>query len=300
MFMRLAGSDLRLLAVFDAVVRHGGFAAAQTELNINPSTISNHISALEERLGCTLCRRGRGGFRITEKGQIVHAEAQKLLASIDGFSETVSTLRGKLVGTLRVGIVDAIATDPNSRLAEAFSRYFGAPNSIQLELSQLPPQDLLQKVHDGLIDVGVGSFPNKLAGLTYEELYTEQHSLYFSADHPLARRHTENIGIEELAGFDIVGRGYWRDRMHGQLGLRNIKAIVYEIEPQLILIQSGRFIGFLPDHFAERWVLSGSLRKLPNQKTSYQCAFDLVYRKTHRQSRAVRKFVDTVLELRPS
>lgn len=298
--MRVAGSDLRLLAVFDAVVRHGGFAAAQTELNIGPSTISNHISALEERLGCTLCQRGRGGFRVTEKGQIVHAESQKLLASIDGFSEAVSTLRGKLVGTLRVGIVDAIATDANSRLPEAFSRFFGSPNSIQLEISQLPPQDMLQRIYDGLIDVGIGSFPNKLAGLNYEQLYNEDHSLYFAATHQLARRKPESITVEDLAGFGVVGRGYWRDRMHGQLGLRNITAIVYEIEPQLILIQSGKFIGFLPDHFADHWVQTGSLRKLPLPETRYKCAFDLVYKKASRQSRAVMKFIESVLLLHNS
>ncbi|MFD1343051.1 LysR family transcriptional regulator [Litorisediminicola beolgyonensis] len=298
--MRLAGSDLRLLSVFDAVVRHGGFAAAQTELNIGPSTISNHISALEERLGCTLCQRGRGGFRVTEKGQIVHAEAQKLLASIDGFSESVSTLRGKLVGTLRVGIVDAIATDGSSRLSETFGHYFGTPNGIHLEVRQLSPQDLLQRIYDGLIDVGVGSFPNKLAGLTYEELYHETHSLYFAMSHPLARRDIESVSVEDLAGFDVVGRGYWRDRMHGQLGLRNVKAIVYEIEPQLILIRSGKFIGFLPDHFADHWVKQGVLGRLPLSEAGYGCSFELVYKKAPRQGRAVRKFIDTVLEMHRS
>lgn len=33
--MQLAGTDLRVLRVFDAVVRHGGFAAAQAELNVS-------------------------------------------------------------------------------------------------------------------------------------------------------------------------------------------------------------------------------------------------------------------------
>jgi len=62
--MRLSGTDFRLLKVFDAVVRHGGFAAAQTELNVGLSTISNHITALEQRLGFSLCQRGRGGFKL--------------------------------------------------------------------------------------------------------------------------------------------------------------------------------------------------------------------------------------------
>ena len=71
--MNLEGSDLRLLKVFDAVVRHRGLAAAQSELNISLSTISNHVTALEERLGLQLCQRGRGGFRLTDKGELAVA-----------------------------------------------------------------------------------------------------------------------------------------------------------------------------------------------------------------------------------
>ncbi|MDE0113861.1 MAG: LysR family transcriptional regulator, partial [Albidovulum sp.] len=45
--MRISGSDLRALRVFDALARHGGFSAAQSELNISQPTISNHLTALE-------------------------------------------------------------------------------------------------------------------------------------------------------------------------------------------------------------------------------------------------------------
>ena len=64
-------NDLRLLRVFRAVVACGGFAAAELELNINRSTISRHIKDLEMRLGVTLCRRGRGGFALTDEGCVI-------------------------------------------------------------------------------------------------------------------------------------------------------------------------------------------------------------------------------------
>ena len=59
---RLDSVDLRLLRVLVAVVEGRGFAAAQTQLNVGASTISNHMSALETRLGVKLCQRGRAGF----------------------------------------------------------------------------------------------------------------------------------------------------------------------------------------------------------------------------------------------
>ncbi len=58
----VANVDLRLLRVFATIVECQGFSAAQAELNISQSTISNHMLALEERLKCKLCQRGRGGL----------------------------------------------------------------------------------------------------------------------------------------------------------------------------------------------------------------------------------------------
>jgi DNA-binding transcriptional LysR family regulator len=63
--------DLRLIRVFVAVADSHGFTAAQSELGMVTSTISNHVAALEQRLGTRLCQRGRGGFMLTPEGQTV-------------------------------------------------------------------------------------------------------------------------------------------------------------------------------------------------------------------------------------
>ena len=105
--MRVSGSDLRLLQVFDAVVRHGGFAAAAVDLNVSQSTISNHMTALEERLGFVLCQRGRGGFHMTEKGRAVWEAGRQLEKALQDFSTDVASVRGELRGELRIGILDA-------------------------------------------------------------------------------------------------------------------------------------------------------------------------------------------------
>ncbi|MEM7227127.1 MAG: LysR family transcriptional regulator, partial [Pseudomonadota bacterium] len=56
--------ELRLLRVFDSVVRNGGFAAAERELGVSRPAISRHMAELEARLGFRLCERGRGGFSL--------------------------------------------------------------------------------------------------------------------------------------------------------------------------------------------------------------------------------------------
>ncbi|MDG1117690.1 MAG: LysR family transcriptional regulator [Flavimaricola sp.] len=285
-----------MLKVFDAVVRHGGFSAAQIELNVGMSTISNHITALEQRLGVSLCRRGRGGFKLTETGEVVHLEAQKLLATLDEFSARVGALKGQMVGTLRIGIVDATATDPNNLLHRAIESFLARPSAIRFEVRQCAPQDLQENLLRGQFDLAIGSFPHKAAGLVYTPLYRETHSLYCAAAHRLFAKPEAALSLKDLQRERAVGRGYWRDQHNAALGFDNIGAVVFEIEPQLILIRSGAFVGFLPEHFAKPWVEAGALRCLSPVAPSFDVGFDLVAKRGAAMSQAASVFAATLLK----
>jgi len=86
MFGTVSDVDLRLLRVFSTVVRCGGFAAAQSALNVSQAQISMQMKRLEERLGMRLCYRGRGGFWLTGEGRDVYDACQTLFRSLDGFN----------------------------------------------------------------------------------------------------------------------------------------------------------------------------------------------------------------------
>ena len=294
--MQLAGTDLRILRVFDAVVRHGGFAAAQAELNISQPTISNHITALEQRLGVRLCQRGRSGFRLTEKGEIVFAATQRLLRTHDDFTAEVVALKGHMVGELKVGLVDSIVTDPNSKLHTAIGLFQKRSNDVTFHLHQETPQQLQKRVLDGELHMGIGSFPHKVTGLDYNSLYQETHGLYCSNGHRLFDVPEARLDSAELRNERIVSRGYWRDEYRKNLGFNNVAAVVYQIEPQLILVLSGQYVGFLPDHFAERWVENGTLRRLGAKTISYVCVFDLIIKKGYRTTQVVETFLEDIRE----
>ena len=294
--MKTAGTDLTVLRVFDCVVRHGGFASAQAELNISPSTISNHIRALEDRLGVKLCRRGREGFELSEQGVLVITAARRLLRSLDDFSLDMGELSQKLVGQLKIGLVDSIVTDPNMRLSQAIARFKAQPNSVTIEITEDPPQVLQQRVRSGDRHLGIGSFPHKSPGLRYEPLYVENHSLFCADCHPLFHAPRDKLTLRAVQDLPIVSRGYWREEFVRNLGFENIGALVYQIEPQLILILSGQYLGFLPDHTAERWVKAGRLRAISPQSIAYRCTFDLVTRRDQEPSRMIDSFMQVLRE----
>lgn len=288
--MQLAGTDLRILRVFDAVVRHGGFAAAQAELNISQPTISNHITALEQRLGVSLCQRGRSGFQLTEKGEMVFAATQRLLRALEDFSEEVGALKGHLAGQLRIGLVDCIATDSSSRLHDAIGRFLARPNDVTLHLHQEIPQVLQEKVLKGEYHLGIGSFPHKIKGLEYTPLYREEHGLYCGRGHSFFDIAEPELDMARLRDAPVVSRGYWRDEHRKTLGFDNVAAVAHQMEPQLVSILSGRYIGFLPMHYARWWVERGELRRLGAGDILYVCIFDLILRKGYRRTQVVETF----------
>ena len=292
--MRFSGSDLRLLQVFDAVARHGAFSAAEAELNIHASTISNHMTALEERLGVKLCQRGRPGFRLTEKGEIVLAAARRLFKAIGDFDSEIGSLRGTLTGELRIGLVDSIVTDPQSRVIDAVSRFRKREGAVSLTLIQDPPQELQQKVREGDYHCGIGGFPHLLSGVEAVPLYREEHFLYAGRDHPVVAK-GGNVTVEQLRKHAFIRRGYWRPVEEKRLLVGPVEATVHQIEPQLMLILSGQYLGILPEHYARQWVETGELVAVLPQEISYACTFALIMRNGYRKTETLRAFIDDIL-----
>jgi len=277
--------------VFAAVVEHQGFAAAQVELNVGQSTISNHITALEQRLGIRLCQRGRAGFRLTEKGARVYQAVVDLLRTLDDFSSETAALRRELVGRIRIGLVDAIITDSNCRISETFAAFNQRSHSVLFEIVQGVPQSLQVKVLSGELDVAVGSFPNRLPGLQMFPLHSESQCLYCGRRHRLFSVPEYKIESAAILREQAVGRAYWRSSHTNNKAFVNTKATVHSIEHQIMLILSGNYVGFLPDHAAHDYVAQGELRALKPDQFTYVTDFHLITKGTSKRSRVVETFL---------
>lgn len=141
------------LRVFQTVLRQGGFSAAQDELGLTASTISNHMSALEDRLGVKLCHRGRSGFRLTEQGKRVHAAMLDLFGAIETFRSAVGAAKGTIAGVVEFGAVDAIHTNTELRVADAIAEFAQSAPDARINLHVASPQELLQGLMTGRFHV---------------------------------------------------------------------------------------------------------------------------------------------------
>ncbi|WCD82504.1 LysR family transcriptional regulator [Pseudomonas sp. TUM22785] len=269
--------DIKLLRIFATVVRNQGFAAAQQELNLSTSAISTYMSQLEAHLGLTLCHRGRGGFSLTSKGELFYQETLRLLGELEGFERYSASLKGELRGTLNLGVLDSTVSDPALPLAEVIGAYSREHAGVHLHLSVMSPYDLQLGVLDNRLDLAIGAFSTRMNGLVYQPLYREQHWLYCSDRHPLFTE--RRIPAEVITQQRMVGRGYWSQAELARHGFKHSAATVESMEAQLILVLSGAYIGYLPEHYAQPWVDQKRLRGLLPATFGYQAPFSMILRR---------------------
>src|SRR5262245_7624610 len=132
--LQLHDVDLKLLRVFNTIVKCGGFSAAQASLNVAQSTISERMTQLETRLGVKLCERGRSGFRLTEQGQAIHKATQRLLGAVEDFCVDADVLKRQVSGTLNLGVIDTTISDPGCPLRQTTERFVQRGHEVHLHV----------------------------------------------------------------------------------------------------------------------------------------------------------------------
>lgn len=284
---------IKLLRIFVSVVRHQGFAAAQQTLHLSTSAISTYMSQLEMMLGFSLCHRGRGGFQLTAKGESFYQESLRLLGELESFERYAAALKGELSGTLSLGLIDSTVSDPALPLPEVLGVYSAENPGVHLRLSVMSPHELQLAVQENRLDVAIGSFYARMSGLIYQPLYREQHWLYCSDRHPLFNE--RRIPADRVTHQRMVGRGYWSQAELARHGFKDSAATVESMEAQLILILSGAYIGYLPEHYAQTWADQGRLKVLLPSTFGYQAPFTLVMRRGRSREPLIKTFRDLLM-----
>jgi LysR family transcriptional regulator, transcriptional activator for bauABCD operon len=284
-------ADLQSIRVFKAIVDSGGLSAAQTKLGMSLSHISSTLTGFEERFGVKLCNRGRAGFSVTEAGARLYASAAAVLDSLASLEGELAAVKGVLAGNLCLACHGGDYTHPSYILPEAISRFLSRDNNeatIQLEIGS--QEFILEGVINGAIDIGIGHFPSSGAGIAKYKIYRETASLYCGVGHPLFGMRKPDWDPGDLNRFDFAMRSAHVVPVRALQGIQ-VGAIAPTQEARALLILSGKFLGFLPDHVAERWVARGEMQRLPGEALTYSIEMEIITRDTKQPSPLVTAFM---------
>ncbi|WP_010487386.1 LysR family transcriptional regulator [Pseudomonas sp. S9] len=287
--------DIRLLKLFRSVVESGGFSAAESVLGIGRSAISQQMSDLEQRLGLRLCQRGRAGFALTEEGREVFQSTQQLLAALESFRTEVNGLHQNLRGELNIGLTDNLVTVQHMRITNALSRLKERGPDVRVHIRMTPPSEVEQGVLDGRLHIGVVPQSGALSGLDYQPLYGERSLLYCAVGHPLFYADDQLLDDERLNTQDAIAPTFrLPPEIQTHYQVLNCTASASDREGMAFLILTGRYIGYLPDHYANAWVQQGRLRALKPDVRFYDLNLAAVTRKGRRPHLVLESFLEAL------
>jgi DNA-binding transcriptional LysR family regulator len=292
---QLSNFDIRLLKIFRSVVECGGFSAAEVELNISRSAISISMSDLEARLGLYLCQRGRAGFSLTDEGTQVYQASLQLMASLENFRTQVNSIHAELTGELNIGITDNLVTLEHMSISKALKALKNKGPEIVINIRMIPPNEIERYVLDGSLHVGVVPNLRPLQGLEYSRLYEEKYLLYCNYQHPLFNIADGKLTPKQIEECEAVAPSYAqtaKTRSHYQN--LHTTATATDREGVAFLILTGCFIGYLPTHYAKRWVVSGEMRALYLEKFNFNTEYQTVVRKGTKPNQVVETFLQEI------
>lgn len=293
--LSLGDAELRLLRVFASVVQHGGFSAAQTALGMTQATISTHMRHLEERLGLRLCSRGRSGFLLTDEGRLVYEAALELFGSLEKFQSRIGEAQGELSGNLSFGTVDAMITNRDLDLQGALAVFHRQAPRVHLEIDVAAPQVLHQGLLNGTYQIvlmpSVGSV---MPHVRSQPVFSEMQKLYCAEGHALFKTPDGDITDDLLEAQSFAGRTYMLNETICGVNFTWAAATPH-MEGTLLLLLSGAYIGFLPDHYADEWVRNGRLRLLAPERMTFEDMFHIAYPR-NKPSRAAETLAHAITE----
>lgn len=291
--------DIKLLKIFKTVCDCHSFTAAESILGISRSAISLHMSDLENRLGIRLCQRGRAGFALTDEGREVLQYIEMLTASIEDFRAKINQMHNQLKGEFNIGIINNLVTMQSAYITKSLAQLAEENSEVVINISMSTLSDIECRVLDNRLHAGAIPLVSPLSGLDYFHLYQENSFLYCGENHPLFN-HTGKINPKDLKQWNTVLPNYAISPEAMKLHqLLNCSATASDREGIAFLILTGKFIGFLPDHYARKWVVDSFMKPIMQNVMHYSTPICLITHKGKNVNIILKTFMDILKRIVP-
>lgn len=288
--------SLKQLTVFDAIARLGSVSEAADELSMTQPAASMSLQQLEHTLGTELFVRVRKRMVLSERGKVLQPMARSLLVEAN---EIVSTLSATTHHKqLRLG---ASPTVGGYLLNGICTRFMQANPDVQLSISVLPALEVINRVDEMALDVGLIEFITVRPTLEMLKWSKESLEVFCSPAHPLAR--SKRLKAADLAGqrwclqhrFSDTRRQFTLELMEHVPSID----VVLESDSLNILrsaVEANLGLGCLPRPCIAQELQDGRLCALPVDDFKLTIPLSVVSRKSVRKSPQHNNFLSLVID----
>jgi len=261
--MSFSPKDFYNFNVFCQIVDSGGITNAEYITELTQPSLSAILTKLEKKLDMKLCERGRGGFRLTPQGEAVYKEAKTALAAYNTFTETLTELKGELIGQVNIGSIDNLLSFQPSPIVKAllYSKRYAPNIRYNFHLSDI--YQLERRLMDGTDQLLISVIPEDMKSpIRSIPLFKERSQLYAA----VAEENTKLPALRVINGgytneivSELVGEQFECKKITDQLSLDSV----------LMHILAGHYAVFLPTHYAEKYVNEGLIQAINPDKYYY-------------------------------
>lgn len=168
-----------------ALDTHRHFVTAAEACFVTQPTLSMQIQKLEEELGTLLFDRSKQPILPTIEGVKIVAQARIVLQEAKRLKEIVYEEKGMIKGDLNVGIIPTLSPYLVPLFLEKFLEKYP---DIQLKISEITTAEILQRLRNETLDIGILATPLHEAGILEQPLFYEPFVAYLPQNHLLKKK----------------------------------------------------------------------------------------------------------------
>lgn len=191
--------NLHQLRIFCSVVEHSSYTKAADALFLTQPAVSLQIQALERSLQVKLLERVNQQLVVTEAGQALYQCAIPMLNAEAEAERVLAELRGAAHGRLVIG---ANTTGGMYVVPPMLAKYKAQHPDSELLLQIDATDRLIERVRQGIIDLGFACGRIVQPELTVEEIGIDILTLILSPYHPLAAQ--PSLLLEQVAALPFI------------------------------------------------------------------------------------------------
>lgn len=193
---------IRNLRYFVVLAEEQNFHRAAARLHIEQSPLSRAIKALEDEMGARLFERTQRGSCLTQAGEALLGEAQRVLVAFDMARRSVAAAARDFQYRVRLGLSGMSAGLAHPNLAQLLANYRRAAPEVDLIVCEYDYGAMLRDLRDGLLDVGMTLGGIHADDLVIRPLWQDPIMAVVSSTHalaPLAR-----VSLDDVLAHPLV------------------------------------------------------------------------------------------------
>jgi DNA-binding transcriptional LysR family regulator len=293
--------DIYELNIFLAAAETENFSEAARQLSLTQPAVSMQIRSLEKKLGVPLFYRSGRSLVLTEQGKVLTSLARDMVNHAIQIEEEIESLKGEVVGHLKIGCSTSTGKYFLPHLAARFRRRYPA---VQMTIYNHSRDVVIDELCEGAVQLAVVSALPTCKDVEYRHFFTDHVVLIVPCSHSWATR--DIVTLDELRKANFI----LRDQLSGtreeveltleEAGLSvNDLNVVMEIgnsEAISMAVEEGIGVAFVSRTVARRGIELGKIKEVKVSELSLKREVFIAHSLRHPATRAQTEFWKFVQE----